>query len=136
MVVLIMGLAVCISLLVLTKALPGESICVKLQGRRRPAIWSKQHSFLSISSDEYQNVPPINHQQKCSVNGICGTSNMKSNDGGPVISKKLSKSFEKLDQRAIKCKKRVSINRSKITLLCPNIGAAASLKSKTDALSG
>ena len=38
------------------------------------AMW-----FLSIS-DEHQNVPPVNHQQKCLIKGgVCGTFDIKSN---------------------------------------------------------
>ena len=41
--------------------------------------------FLSISNDKHQNVPPVNHHQKCLINGICGTSDMKSNCFGLVL---------------------------------------------------
>ena len=47
---------------------------------------------------------PFNHQQKCLINGICGIFDMKSNHVGKVIPKK-PKSLQKLDNRAIKCKK-------------------------------
>ena len=60
---------------------------------------------------------------------------MKSNYFGPVILKKL-KSFERLDKRSIKCKKHVTINSPKGTSLLPNLGVAASLKSKADAFFG
>ena len=60
---------------------------------------------------------PFNHQQKCLINGICGIFDMKSNRVGKVIPKK-PKSLQKLDKRAIKCKKKhVSKNRSKTTSL-------------------
>ena len=36
-------------------------------------------SFLSAFSNEHQNVPPVNHQQKCLINGICGVFDVKSN---------------------------------------------------------
>ena len=49
---------------------------------------------------------------------------------GLVIPKKLTTALKKFDKRVIKCKKRVPINRSKTTSLSPNLGAAASLKSK------
>ena len=58
----------------------------------------------------------FNHQQKCLTNGICGIFDMKSNHVGKVIPK-MPKSLQKLDNRAIKCKKRVSKNGSKATLL-------------------
>ena len=54
---------------------------------------------------------------KCLINGICGIFDMKSNHFGPVLPRKLKKIFEKLYKRAIKCKKRDSINRSKTTSL-------------------
>ena len=59
---------------------------------------------------------PFNHQQKCLTDGICGLFDMKSNHVGKVIPKK-PKNLQKLDKRAIKCKKRVSKNRSKTTSL-------------------
>ena len=59
---------------------------------------------------------PFNHQQKCLINGICSIFGMKSNHVGKVIPKK-PKSSQKLDKRAIKCKKRVSKNISKTTSL-------------------
>ena len=77
-------------------------------------IWSC--SFLSIFSNEHQKVPPVNHRQKCLINGICGTFDMKSNYFGPVIPKS-QESFEKLEKRVIKCKQCVSINRSKTASL-------------------
>ena len=33
--------------------------------------------FLSNFSNENQKVPPVNHQQKCLINGICGTFDLK-----------------------------------------------------------
>ena len=59
---------------------------------------------------------PFKHQQKCLINGICGIFDMKSNHVGKVIPKK-TKCLQKLDKRAIKCKKHVSKNRSKTTSL-------------------
>ena len=47
----------------------------------------------------------FNHQQKCLINGICGSSDIKSKYFGP---KKL-KRFEKFDKEAFKCDKRVCI---------------------------
>ena len=55
---------------------------------------------------------PFNHQQKCLINVIFGIFDMKSNHVGKVIPKK-PKNLQKLDKRAIKCKKRVSKNISK-----------------------
>ena len=43
-------------------------------------------------SNEHRKVPPVNHQ-KCSINGICGAFDTKSNHFGPVIPKKLKKVF-------------------------------------------
>ena len=42
----------------------------------------------------------INHQQKWSINGICGNFDIKSNYFGPVITKSF-KSFEKLNRKVI-----------------------------------
>ena len=53
---------------------------------------------------------------------------------GPAIPKKLKK-IEELDKREFKCKRCVSINRSKTTSLELNCGEAVSLKSEADALS-
>ena len=60
--------------------------------------------FLYIFSNEHQNVQSVNHPQKYLINGICGSFDMKSNYFGPLILKKLKK-MEKLDKRAINCKK-------------------------------
>ena len=46
-------------------------------------------SFLSVFSNEHRNAPPINHQQRCLINGICGTLDIKSNYFDP--SKRLKK---------------------------------------------
>ena len=58
----------------------------------------------SIFSNEHQKVPPVYHQQKCLINGICGASGIKSNYFGPTIPRKL-KDFDKLGKKMIKCKK-------------------------------
>ena len=76
-------------------------------------------------------VLPVNHQQKCLINVICGVFLIKSNYFGSMIPKKL-KSFENLDKRAIKCEKRVFILVDQ--KLWPNLGVEASLKPKADAL--
>ena len=47
--------------------------------------------YLSIYSNEHQNVPLVNHQLKCLINGICGILDMKSNCFGRIIPKKLKK---------------------------------------------
>ena len=60
------------------ESLPEESICLRLQRRHRSEIWSKQCSFLSVFSNKNENVPPVIHQQKCLVNGICGNFDIKS----------------------------------------------------------
>ena len=38
----------------------------------------KAMQVLSISGNQHQNVKPVNHQQKCLINGICGIFDMKS----------------------------------------------------------
>ena len=72
-------------------------------------------SFLSAFSNEHQNVPPVNHQQKCLINGICGVFDVKSNYFDSLVP--LKKILKKFHKRAIKCKNCVSIKRSKTTLL-------------------
>ena len=67
-------------------------------------------------TNDHQKLPPVNHQEKCLVNGICGIFDKKSNYFGPVMPEKI-KRFENLDERVIKYKKRVSINRSKTASL-------------------
>ena len=57
------------------------------------------------SSNKHLNVPPVYHQQKCLINGICRIFYMKSNHFVQLYLKSL-KSFEKLDKMAIKCKKK------------------------------
>ena len=81
------------------------------------------------SSNKHLNVPPVYHQQKCLINGICRIFYMKSNHFVQLYLKSW-KSFENLDKMAIKCKKCVSINWSKTTSLWPNLGTAASSKSQ------
>ena len=72
--------------------------------------------FLSICVDEHQNILHVNHyQEKCLISKICDIFGIKSNYIGPVTPKKL-KGFEKLDNRVSKCKKCVSMKRSKTTL--------------------
>ena len=60
--------------------------CTNLQ-----PLFGTPGSFLSIFSNEHQNVMPVDHQQACFINGICDTLVMKSNYFGPVIPKKLKK---------------------------------------------
>ena len=60
-----------------------------------PRFGHSDIGFLSISSNEHQNIPPVNHQQKCLINGISGTFDIKSNCLGPVIPNKLEK-FRKI----------------------------------------
>ena len=45
----------------------------------------------SIFINEHQKIPSVNCQQKCLINGICSTFDIKPNYFGPVIPKKLSK---------------------------------------------
>ena len=67
-------------------------------------LGSERCRFLSISSNEHQNILPVNHhKQKCLIKGICGSFDIKSNYFGPVIPKKRKK-FEELDMEVIKCK--------------------------------
>ena len=47
-------------------------------------------SFLPIFSNQHPKVPPVNHQQNCLINGICGTCDIKSNYFGSVIPRKLA----------------------------------------------
>ena len=42
-------------------------------------------------SNEHQTVLLVNHQEKCLINGICGTFDIKSNHFGLVIPKKAKK---------------------------------------------
>ena len=73
------------------ESLPGDNIFLRFQKHRRSTIWSQRCSFVFIFSDEHQKVLPVSHQQKCSINGICGTFDIKSNYFGPVIPRKLKK---------------------------------------------
>ena len=80
-------------------------------------------------------IPPVNHHINCLRNGICGTFELKSNYFGPVMPTKLKK-FGKIGEEGNRqsLQNHIYTNGSKTTLLSPNRGAAASLKSKADAL--
>ena len=48
------------------------------------------HSDVVIFSNKHQDVPPVNHHQKCLIKELCGIFDMKSYYFGPVILKKLT----------------------------------------------
>ena len=50
--------------------------------------------FFDYFTNKHQKVPRVNNQQKCLINGICGTFDIKSHNFGPAIPRNL-KRFEK-----------------------------------------
>ena len=51
-----------------------------------PKTRGHSNVVLSVISNEHQNVLLVSHQQKCSINRICGNFEIKSNYFGSVIS--------------------------------------------------
>ena len=79
------------------------------KGREHLPQTARTH-FLSIFSDEHQKVQPVNHQQKCLIDGIWGLLT-RSQIILVQLYLKNYESFEKLDKRVILFKKRVFMNK-------------------------
>ena len=75
------------SMILVQESLLVQSICLTLQRCHRSAIWSQRCSFFvySVLSNKHEKVQPVNHQQKCLINRICGTFDIKSDCFGPAI---------------------------------------------------
>ena len=66
---------------------PDRASALDFKETTAPRFSQSDVFFLSIFSNEQQQVPPVNHKQKCLIKRICGTFDMKSNYYGPVIPK-------------------------------------------------